>query len=69
MDWIRISDKTPDKGQECLFYWRKYVCRGTFVYKDEDEPTACFYDPDPNVCKNRYGVEFWMPIPHPPNDE
>lgn len=70
MEWIKISDKTPESGQEVLVYWINHAQRTNYVSIERwmgDHFTFLFHTLDPRT-RNWIQVTHWMYLPDPPKE-
>ncbi len=71
MNWIKTSDRLPEKSQEVIIYYREHginIMRVATAYYDKTIKNCCFetgggygYDID--------DVKFWAPLPLGPNED
>ena len=63
-EWIRCSDRLPERSQEVLIYW------GNFKVIDAIYNNGLFYTPDTNFIIDTVNVTHWMPRPilEPPKE-
>lgn len=67
MEWIKISEKLPKLGQDCIIYSEFHGIEFDFEFQSD-----CFYDN--NWDKTRLmndihiacNITHWMPVPEPP---
>lgn len=79
MNWIKCSDRLPEKDGEYLVYVSDRIWSGAMVlwftndfsqlYNDLSYPHKGFYENDPEYgCIKYEEVTHWMPLPEPPED-
>ena len=79
MEWIKCSDKLPDKDGEYLVYISDRIWSGAMIlwftndFSQLDDSLYCphkgFYENDPEYGYMEYKeVTHWMLLPEPPED-
>jgi hypothetical protein len=62
MNWIKIEDKLPKRGENILMYLIGYkVTLGRRYERWQESESSSWYDNE--------RVSHWMPLPEPPKDE
>ncbi len=64
MEWISVKDNPPPINKEVLTYnpYGKYESKFVAGYYDGED---FWFDRDSSPT---YGINYWMPLPNPPNN-
>ena len=65
-DWIPVTERLPDEGQECL----AYAGENSFAARTILVPIWCggFWCASNGTEYSKLELRYWMPLPEPPED-